>query len=87
MSAFIFTRIRVGDYAAWRPMFDQDLPRAREKALEARVFRAEDDPNHVFIFLGFGSLEDANEARDRLVSSGVLERFEDRDGPNVALEA
>ena len=26
MSAFIFTRIQVGDYATWRPMFDQDLP-------------------------------------------------------------
>lgn len=87
MSAFIFTRIQVGDYAAWRPMFDQDLPRAREKAVETRVFRAADDPNHVFIFLAFGSLEDANEARDRLVSSGVLERFEDRYGPTVVREA
>jgi len=87
MSAFIFTRINVGDYGAWRPMFDKDLPRAREKATEVRVFRAEDDPDHVFIFLSFGSVEDASEARDRLVSSGVLERFEDRSGPNVVLEA
>lgn len=79
--------MHVGDYNAWRPMFDQDLPRAREKAMETRVFRAEDDPNHVFIFLAFGSVEDASEARDRLVSSGVLERFEDRYGPTVVQEA
>jgi hypothetical protein len=29
MSAFIMTRIQVGDYDRWRPMFDQDKPRAR----------------------------------------------------------
>ncbi len=32
MSAFIITRIQVGDYEAWRPMFDQDRPRARALA-------------------------------------------------------
>jgi hypothetical protein len=87
MAAFIFTRIHVGDYGAWRPMFDKDLPRARETATEVRVYRAADDPDHVFIVLAFESLEDANEARDRLVSSGVLERFEDRQGPTVVQEA
>jgi hypothetical protein len=51
MSAFIITRIQVGDYDTWRPMFDQDLPGAREKATVQRVFRKADDPNHVFIFL------------------------------------
>ena len=32
MSAFIITRIQVGDYDTWKPMFEQDRPRAREKA-------------------------------------------------------
>jgi len=45
-----------GDYDTWRPMFDQDRPRAREKAKVQRVFRSVDDPNHVFIFLEFASL-------------------------------
>ena len=87
MSAFIITRIQVGDYDAWRPMFDQDRPQAREKAMVQRVFRNVDDPNHVFIFLEFASVEDAEEARGRLVESGVLDRFEDKHGPNVVLEA
>ena len=87
MSAFVITRIQVGDYETWRPMFDQDRPRAREKAKLQRVFRNVDDPNHVFIFLEFASLDDANEARLRLVESGVLERFEDKHGPNVVREA
>ena len=41
-------------------MFDQDKPRAREKAQVQRVLRSVDDPNEVFIYLEFASLEDAN---------------------------
>ena len=87
MSAFIITRIQVGDYDTWRPMFDQDKPRAREKAKVQRVYRDADDANHVFIFLEYASLDDANEARRRLVKSGTLDRFEDKHGPNVVQEA
>jgi hypothetical protein len=87
MTAFIVTRIQTGDYDKWRPMFDQDRPRAREKAKVQRIFRSADDPNHVFIFLEFDSLDDANEAANRLRESGVLDRFEDKHGPNVLEEA
>ena len=87
MSAFIITRIQTGDYDRWRPMFNQDLPRAREHAVSQRVFQRADDPNHVFIFLEFTSLEDAQEAERRLLESGVLDRFEDVHGPNVLTEA
>ena len=87
MSAYIITRIQVGDYETWRPMFDQDLPGAREKATRQRIFRKIDDPDHVFIFLEFESLADAEEARERLVTSGVLDRFSDKHGPNVLEEA
>jgi hypothetical protein len=87
MSAYIITRIQVGDYDRWRPMFDQDKPRARELAKVQRVLRSVDDPNHVFIYLEFDSLEDAQEARRRLVDSGVLDRFEDKHGPNVLQDA
>jgi hypothetical protein len=87
MPAFIITRIQVGDYDAWRPMFDQDLPRARERATAQRVLRRVDDPNHVFIFLEFESVDDAQEAGRRLLDSGVLDRFEDKHGPNVVVDA
>ena len=87
MSAFIITRIQVGDYDAWRPMFDQDHPRAREKATAQRVFRGADDPSHVFILLEYASLEDARTAERRLLDSGVLDRFSDKHGPSVVLEA
>jgi hypothetical protein len=83
MTAFIITRIHVGDYSTWRPMFDQDRPRAREKATSQRVLQDADDPDHVFIVLEFPSLDDAREAKQRLLDSGVLDRFPDKDGPNV----
>ena len=87
MSAFIITRIQTRDYDTWRPMFDQDRPRAREKATSQRVFRSTDDPNMVFIQLEFDSNDDAHEARRRLLESGVLDRFDDVYGPTVVIEA
>lgn len=87
MAAFIITRIQTRDYDSWRPMFDTDGPRAREKARIERVLRSVDDPNEVFIYLEFESVDDAEEARERLVSSGVLDRFDDKHGPNVLFEA
>jgi hypothetical protein len=87
VSAFIITRIQTGDYEKWRPLFDQDRPRAREKATLERVLRSTDDPDEVFIYLEFESLDDANEARGRLLSSGVLDRFTDMHGPNVLVDA
>jgi hypothetical protein len=87
MAAFIITRIQTGDYDRWRPMFDQDQPRAREKAVKQRVLQSADDGNEVFIYLEYANLEDANEARDRLLSSGVLDRFDDTHGPNVLVDA
>ena len=68
-------------------MFDNDGPRAREKARIQRVLRSVDDPNEVFIYLEFASVANAEEARERLVSSGVLDRFDDKHGPNVLIDA
>jgi hypothetical protein len=87
MPAFIITRIRVGDYDAWKDLFDKDVPKAREHVTAYRVFRGADDPNQVFVMLEFASAEDAHESQRRLLDSGVLDRFEDKHGPNVVLEA
>jgi hypothetical protein len=81
--AFIVTRIHVGDYDRWRPLFDQDQPKAREKAATQRVLRSADDPNEVVILLEFDSLDDARESRERLQNAGVLDRFHDKTGPLV----
>jgi hypothetical protein len=81
--AFIVTRIHVGDYDTWKALFDQDMPRARADAINHRVLRNVDDPNEVYVVIEFVSTADARAARDRLVASGVLERFDDHTGPMV----
>jgi hypothetical protein len=85
--AYIMTRINVGDYAAWKPSFDKDLPRAREAARSYRLFRNLEDPGEVFVQIEFDSDEDALRASQRLRASGVLERFADRSGPTVVTVA
>jgi hypothetical protein len=85
--ALIVTRINVGDYDAWKPMFDQDLPGARRAATGYRLFGSREDPDEVFIQLEFDSTQEALAARERLLSSGVLDRFSDKDGPTVVEEA
>ncbi len=84
---FIMTRIDVGEYEAWKPLFDRDAPRARESATGYRLFRSVDNPGEVFIQIEFASTEDARVARERLLASGVLDRFPDKSGPTVVEEA
>jgi hypothetical protein len=85
--AFILTRVNVGDYDAWKPMFDQDHPGARAAAKGWRLFRSVDDPGQVFIQVEFASVEDAKEAREKLLAAGVLDRFSDKYGPTIVDEA
>lgn len=80
---FIMTRINVGDFDAWKLSFDKDIPRAREAATGYRLFRSLQDPSEVFVQVEFASSDDAQIARDRLLSSGVLDRFSDKSGPTV----
>jgi hypothetical protein len=85
--AFFLTRLRVGDYDAWKPNFDADGPGARAKALSHRIFRNVEDPGEVFILVEFASAEDATEGRQRLLDAKILDRFEDKSGPTVLEEA
>src|SRR5206468_12068111 len=69
MSAFIITRIHVGDYDTWRPMFDQDRPRAilvehrPPRVVVANVDSGDDERRHRLAPLGRG--------RDRSNGSGL----------------
>ena len=85
--AFIITRINVGDYDRWKPMFEQDAPGARSEAKGHRLLRNADAPNEVFIMIEFGSAHQAQVAREKLLASGVLDRFDDKDDPKVFEDA
>jgi hypothetical protein len=81
--AFIMTRIDTGDYDTWRALFDRDVPRAREAATGYRLYRNVENPAEVFIQIELRSADEARVARERLLASGVLDRFPDRSGPTV----
>lgn len=85
--AFIVTRINVGDYDTWKPMFDKDEPGARQSAKGHRVLRSVDDPNEVFVVVEFASSDEARAGREKLLASGVLDRFPGKDLPKVVEEA
>jgi hypothetical protein len=85
--AFIVTRINVRDYDAWKPMFDKDDPGARRSAKGHSVLRGVDDPNEVFVVVQFATVDEARTGRERLLASGVLDRFADKDLPKIVEEA
>ena len=85
--AYMLTRIDVGDYDAWKPIFDKDEPGVRASAGGWRIFRSVENPNEVFIQVEFSSADEATAARERLLASGVLDRFDDKAGPTVVEEA
>ena len=85
--AFIVTRIGVGDYEAWKPMFDKDAPGARNSAIGHRILRGADDRDEVYVVVEYASADDARVGRDRVIASGVLDRFGDKDLPRVVEEA
>jgi hypothetical protein len=85
--AYILTRINVGDYEQWKPMFDQDLPGARSEAKGHQILRNAEQPNEVFVMVEFGSEDEAKAAREKLLASGVLDRFEDKTLPTILKEA
>jgi heme-degrading monooxygenase HmoA len=85
--AFMMTRAQVGDYEAFKPMFDQDPPGARRAAKGHRLYRNVDDPNEVFVQVHFESVDEARAGRERLLASGVLDRWQDKTGPTIVEEA
>jgi len=85
--AFILTRIDVGDYERWKPMFDQDTPGTRPEAKGHRVLRNADAPGEVFVMVEFSTAEEARAGREKLLASGVLDRFQDKSAPRIVEEA
>jgi hypothetical protein len=84
---YLFTRLDVGDYDSWKPLFDHDGPAARREATGYRLFRGRENPGEVFVQVEFDSIEKANAARKRLLDSGVLDRFTVKTEPTVVEEA
>lgn len=71
--AFVMINFEVDDYDTWKTMFDSDPAGRRQSAKGHQIFRATDNPNHVFIGTEFASVDDAKAFRERLLASGALD--------------
>jgi hypothetical protein len=83
----MITQIQVGNYDTWKPMFDQDRPRERERDLSTGVPKRRQSRITSSSSSEFASVDGARQAQRRLLESGVLDRFAAKHGPNVVTEA
>jgi heme-degrading monooxygenase HmoA len=85
--AFVFGHFEVGDYDAWKQMFDSDPAGRAQSGKGHRVYRSVDNPNAVFVAVEFNSAEDAKAFRERLLASGALANLTVKTEPTVVEEA
>ena len=71
------------DYDTWKPAFDADPVGRAKVATGYSIARGVDNPNDIFLRVEFASVEDAQSFRERLLSSGVLDRFDVKTPPTV----
>jgi hypothetical protein len=81
--AFLLMNFEVDNYDEWKQLFDSDPVGRKAVAKGHQIFRAADNPNDVFLGVEYPSADDAKEFRERLVQSGVLDRFTQKGGPTV----
>ena len=84
---YILIRLNVGDFDIWKQMFDDDDSGIRAKAKGHRVLRGVEDADQVIVVVEFDSSGDAITARDKLLASGILAHFPDKDLPIVVEES
>ena len=91
----LLIRHKVADYAAWKPVFDEDgITRRANGSQGGRLFRSAADPNETLILLEWDDLERARlfarsaDLRETMVRAGVADRpdvwfLEEADRPSV----
>jgi hypothetical protein len=83
--AFILASFELDDYDTWkRDRFDADPAGRKQSAIRHQIFRAVDDPNHVYVGVEFPSVDEANAFRERLLNSPALEGINVKTPPTVA---
>ena len=81
--AFILLSFEVDNYDEWKQVFDSDPVGRKAVAKGHLITRAVDNPNQIFLRTEHPTVDDAKSFRDRLLESGVLDRFPARLGPTV----
>ena len=71
------------DWEDWKPVFDSDPVGRRQVATGHTVSRSVDNPNDIFLRTEYNSVEEAKTFREKLLASGVLDRFNVKTGPTI----
>ena len=71
------------DWDEWKPVFDSDPAGRKQVAKGHSISRNVDNPNDIFLRTEYNSVEDAKAVRERLLASGVLDRFKPKSGPTI----
>jgi hypothetical protein len=71
------------DWDEWKPVFDSDPVGRKQIAKGHSIARGVDNPNDIFLRTEYDSVEDAKALREKLMASGVLDRFTVKAGPTV----
>jgi hypothetical protein len=85
--AFILGRFDVGDYDAWKQMFDSDPAGRKQSGKGHRILRSVANPSEVFVAVEFSSAEEAQSFQERLLGSGALDNVTVKTEPTVVEEA
>ena len=71
------------DWDEWKPTFDSDPVGRKQIAKGHSIARSVDNPNDIFLRTEYNSVEEAKTFREKLLASGVLDRFNVKSGPTV----
>ena len=82
--AFILFSFDTDNFDAWKELFDSDPVGRKAVAKGHVILRSADNPNQIFLRTEYPTVDDAKTFRDRLVESGVLDRFPPAFPPTVA---
>jgi hypothetical protein len=81
--AIVFMNFELDDYDEWKQVFDSDPAGRKAVAKSHRIYRSVDDPNDVFLDVEYSSVDDARTVAQRLLATGVLDRFPLKAGPTI----
>jgi hypothetical protein len=81
--AWMVMNFELSDYDEFKEVFDSDPVGRKAVAKGHRILRAADNPNDVFLSVEYPSVDDAKTYRQKLLDSGVLERYTLKVGPTV----
>jgi hypothetical protein len=81
--AYMLMHFEVDDFDGWKQVFDSDPAGRKQVAKGHQIFRGVDDPKQVFVATEYGTAEDAQAVRERLLASGVLNDMTTKTEPTV----